>query len=361
MVVCVAGGGTLGHIYPGLSIIKELRKKNQNITKVIFITTLKDQKYDLFKNQNLIDQTYFIDAQGFSTNIIKNIKTCYKTLKAYSKVKEILKKEKVDLVIGMGGYISGITLKAGSSLRLKTVIHEQNSVMGLANKLMLKKVDLILLTFPIQLREEIMKKTHLVGNPRIEDSKVKAFHKNKDFHSLLITSGTLGSLKVNELAIKFLKTNYAKNYQTTLITGTKYYDEVKKALANTNYGHFEIIPFVNDMLPYLNKNGIVISRAGSSTIFEIIGSNSIPILIPSPNVTANHQYMNAKYICDLGIGELIENEEDLKKLLDTLKKIETNHSIYLDKIKDYQKTCSIDKIIELINTLCDSKELHYGK
>ena len=146
MVIAFSGGGTLGHITPALSFIKEIKSRSKN-TKIIFIATFKDKQYDILKNNLDITKIYYLKAYGKPTKITDYCKTIYYDLKVLTSIKNILKKEKVDLVVGMGGYISGISMYLANKLKLKTVIHEQNSIIGFANKINVKKTDLILTTF----------------------------------------------------------------------------------------------------------------------------------------------------------------------------------------------------------------------
>ena len=104
MNIAIFAGGTLGHITPGLVIAKELSKRHN----VIYITSLKDQKYEVVKKQYYLKDIYYIDCQGFAKNLFKDVITCKKAIKAIISIKSILKKNKIDLAIGMGGFISGV-------------------------------------------------------------------------------------------------------------------------------------------------------------------------------------------------------------------------------------------------------------
>ena len=154
-IVCFTGG-TLGHIMPCVILIKEI-KKRYNDVQVIVCATSKDTSYEVLKSEK-IDKVYYIECSKMS----KNIKSYVKNLKAYNKIKKILKEEKVEIAYGFGGYISGIGVLAAKSLKLKTYLHEQNSVMGKANKKLSGMVEKVFLSYPV----EKMKKNYLlVGNP----------------------------------------------------------------------------------------------------------------------------------------------------------------------------------------------------
>ena len=195
--IIICGGGTLGHIMPGVAIGKILKQKKYNI---IFIMSSKDRKFETFTNIPDIDKSYYYEVEGINRkNYFKNIFGVIKNYCSYLKIKELLKEIKPSLVIGMGGYISGIVIKAAYSLSIKTILHEQNSVIGLANKLCLKIVDKVFLSFPI----DNIKNSVVVGNPRILDT--VNILKNSIYNHITVISGSLGSSVINKTMIKFLK------------------------------------------------------------------------------------------------------------------------------------------------------------
>lgn len=332
MNILFSAGGTLGHIYPAITLMNEYLKSHNN-KQVYFLVNNKDQKFlkklEIPKEVEII----YYEAYGFSKSIFKLVKAVIINTITYNKVKKLIKKNNIKVVIGMGGYISGIAIKAGKTIGAKTIIHEQNSVIGLANKLSLKYTDLFLTTFPMK---KLKNKQIEVGNPRYFEAKIYANNFLKDKSNLLIMSGTLGAEQINSIAIEFLKNDFSRRFTTIIITGARYYNEYKnKIKPNPN---FQIIPFSNETLKLISQSGIVISRAGSSSIFEILGAGSIPILIPSPNVTKNHQFYNAKSILDKGLGYMIEEKElTITKLIDTIKIALNNYDEMINKIDEYAK------------------------
>lgn len=350
MVVAFVGGGTLGHIYPALSIIQKLKIHDPKI-KIIFITTKKDEIY-ISSIKNQIDNIYYIESYGMTKNIFKLIKRIYINIKAYYKIKNIIKYHNVDCVIGMGGYISTISILSSIRLNKKSIIHEQNSIMGLGNKIVQKKVDLVLTSF----KETTTKNSNTiwVGNPRYEDTYIK--NRKTNNKCILVTSGTLGSYYINNIIVDFLNHPDSKKYTTILITGKRYYEDIVKKVDSGV--HYQILPFSNNMVDLLTKSSIVISRSGATTMYEILGSKAIPIYIPSPNVTNNHQYYNAKQFIDYHLGYMIEEKEfNLSTLLNVLNTINKEYDEIQKNIEDYCGNLNEVNITNLIvNMIGDNND-----
>ena len=206
MKIVFTGGGTLGHIYPTFPVIKKLKEEGN---EVYFIGgTRKNEEELLIKNKD-IDKVYLIDLQGFKRKIsLYNFITIKKYLKAKKKVKMILDEIKPDIVIGMGGYDSAPVLNVANSRKIKTIIHEQNSVYGLVNRFFKRKVDKVLLSYDIDNGEKIKH----IGNPRTSEF----YNKYKDIidkktmfnNKILVVGGSLGAKKINDFFIETHKDNF---------------------------------------------------------------------------------------------------------------------------------------------------------
>ncbi len=346
--ILFSAGGTLGHIMPALTFIQKLKTDLKDI-KIIFIATTKDQNYELLTNNKFIDKSYYLKAYGKPTKIIKYPSIIYHDLLTCFTIKRILKKEHVNLVIGMGGYISGLSIYMANMMKIKTIIHEQNSTIGFANKINLKKTNLILTTFNKTYGlEKYQTKTIWLGNPRYDIATSYQSNNFLDKKAILITSGSIGSKKINEVAKDFINSPYAKDYQITLVTGKKYYEQIVDQIPKRY--NFIVKPFSTNLLEDINKANIIISRAGATTLFEILGAKRLAIIIPSPNVSNNHQYYNALSLKDEGLIEMLE-EKDLtyQSLYEAITNISLNQASYLNKLKSnhqYGKVC--DKFINII-------------
>lgn len=320
-------GGTLGHINPACTVIKAWRQKHP-FYHIIFIATSKEKKYHNMLIASGFDEVIYLNLQGISRKIsFNNIITLFKIWKANSQIKQLIKVNKPQVVIGMGGYISGVVVRVSNKMKIPVIVHEQNSIMGLANRLCLNKCKTMLVSMPVFITHDAIK---VIGNPRLDEAKMyqKFYQKG---NRILVVSGTLGAKVINDQVIAFLSSADSLNYQTTFITGERYYQEVKAALPDKS--HYKVLPFSNQLLELMSNSNLIISRSGATSIFEIIGLAVPAILIPSPNVTDNHQYFNAKYLLNNSACSLIlEDELNLESLNKAIKNT-INNQVYRDNLQ----------------------------
>lgn len=317
MRILFCGGGTLGHIYPLVCICEELKKNGHTL---YFIGTKSGLEKEFIDSKDLFFKKYYFDSEGLKRKLsLKNIIVILKHLNNIINAKKILKQEKIDIAIGMGGFVSASVIYAASSLKIKTLIHEQNAIMGLANKIVKNKVDKVLLSYPI----EGIKNAVVVGNPRVSEIYEKYKYENPNLGNyLLVVGGSRGAKKINDTIISLKKELNDLKVNVILVTGNKYYNENKELIEKNNTYNFKIIPFIND-LPRVMLNAIlVITRAGATTLSEVIALRKVCIIIPSPNVTNNHQEENAKHLLKVE-GAVVFKESDLEKekLLNEIKKL----------------------------------------
>lgn len=333
-IICFTGG-TLGHIMPCVTLIKEIKKRYIE-SYIVVVATSKDIGYEVLKIEE-IDKIYFIESSKASLNI----KDQLNNLKAYNKIKNIIKEEDVKIAYGFGGYISGIGIFAAKNLKLKTYLHEQNSVMGKANKILSKYVDKVFLSYPVK---KMRKNYIIVGSPVYIQAKQVKKNIYKLKNKILFTSGTLGAKIVNDLAVNLINHGYLKDYDIYIVTGKKYYKDVKNKVKDKKVN---ILPFSNNLINEIASSEIVISRAGSSTLFEILGTNTLSIIIPSINVTNNHQYYNALYFKELNLIEMIEEKDlTMNNFMNKLYKLTLDKNNYLQKLDDCNFTNIYDYMIE---------------
>jgi len=318
--ILLAGGGTAGHINPAIAIANTI-KAHEPDSEIAFIATAKGMENELVKKAGY--DTYHIEMSGLQRSLSpRNIKTAYLYLTAPSKAKKLLKSFRPDVVVGTGGYLSWPLIKAAYSLGIPSAIHESNAIPGKAVKMVAGKVNRIYLNFPsaadaFKDKSKIM----VVGNPLIQDGQVERsdeLFKKLDIPSsadctVLAFGGSLGAEKLNsvmlDVAAKFNANR--PNVFFILSSGGKRYETVMASAEKAGVSeskNIRIMQYIFNMPEWEACADIVICRAGAMTISEIALMGKAAIIIPSPYVTNNHQYENAKRLADAGAAILIEEK-----------------------------------------------------
>lgn len=353
MRVIVSAGGTGGHIYPALAIINKIKEYEPD-SEFLYIGTHNRMENEIIPNYDIPFET--IEIYGFNRKKIwKNFKTMWAFLKANKKCKKLIKNFNPDVVIGVGGYVTGPVIYSAKKLGYKTFIHEQNSVPGKANIFLSKYSDNIFVSFNSTIKYFPTYKTIFTGNPCSEDAINKSAIDKKIFgldpnkKLILFVMGSLGSSKMNELLYKTISKYDDKNSEILFVTGKDSYEEMSKKTYPKNV---KVVPFVNEITRVMKKTDIMVSRAGASTLSEIISLEVPSILVPSPYVTDNHQYKNAIDLSNKNAAILIE-EKDLKEdvLINTINEL-INNQIKLEEMKNnlkqFKSENSATKIYEIL-------------
>ena len=311
MRVIISAGGTGGHIYPALAIINKIKKKEPN-SEFLYIGTHNRMEKDIVPKRGIPFKS--IEMYGFNKkNLLKNFKTVKCLLKAFKDAKKIIKEFNPDIVIGVGGYVTVPVIYSAKKLGYKTFLHEQNSLPGKSNRFLIKYSDMIGVSFPSSMESLPKDKTVLTGNPCSEDAVNKKAIDKKDIglsenkKLVLIVMGSLGAGRVSKYLMDELQMFKDVNYEILFITGKGSYDEVKGKKYPKNV---KIIPFYEGLPSIMKKSDLMVTRAGASTLSEIIALRLPSIIIPSPFVANNHQFINAKDLVKSGGAEMIE-EKDL--------------------------------------------------
>ena len=310
----IAGGGTGGHLFPALAIGDGLQKIGYDVKYI-------GSKYGL-ESRVLPDMNkkyYLLDIKGLQRtlsfkNIISNILFPYKFLKAYNKSNKIIKSLKPSIVIGTGGYASGIPLLVSINMNIKTLIHEQNSYPGLTTRKLSKKVDKVCITSQ-ESRKYLDGNIIESGVPIRENlrkiDKYKALEVlglSTDKRTIFIVGGSQGSKIFNEYfedAFNF----YLKNdIQIIWQCGQNHIDYYKNKINNKN---ILLKGFFNEIDYAYSAADIIISRAGAMALNEIAFMAKPMILIPLPNSAGNHQLYNAMSFYNNNAAIMI-NQNDMK-------------------------------------------------
>ena len=303
-----AGGGTLGHVIPAVPVVRALRARVPK-PGIVFIGTQKGLEREFLEKCGLFDQIHYLDASGFKKNPLHNLLALWKFWKCYRACLKLLKSISPDAVVGMGGYVSAPVVLAAWKLKIKTAIHEQNAVYGIVNRYLRKKADRILLSFAIEQGEKV----RLVGNPRT--SEIHQRFKNRTTpgeKSLLVVGGSRGAERMNEITLSLKDEFKKRGIKVLLVTGRAYYRRELEKIRKIEDEDFLVKDFSSDLPELMFRSRAVASRAGATTLAEIMALKKPSLLIPSPNVAGNHQEKNALKIVERG-GALMLRESELNK------------------------------------------------
>lgn len=359
MRVIISAGGTGGHIYPALAIINKIKQMEPK-SEFLYIGTTDRMESKIIPEQKI--NYVGIKMKGLNRkNIFKNISVITSFMKGIKQCKKIIKDFKPDIVLGIGGYITAPVILAAHSQKIKTFIHEQNSIPGLSNKLLMRYVDKIGVSLPSSIEYFDKRKVVYTGNPRGEEafnakpSLKRNYNLSSNKKLVLIVMGSLGSMIINKKMQEVLPKFKNKEYEVLFITGKDYYEEysnIKNIPKNV-----KIQPYIEDMLGLMKKTDLIVSRAGATVISEITSLGIPSILIPSPHVTHNHQYMNAKVLSDRGASIIIEENnltsDNLIQKIDEIMENSKKYDIMKKESKKLGVNDSASKIYKVIKQLVD--------
>ncbi|MBS4172427.1 undecaprenyldiphospho-muramoylpentapeptide beta-N-acetylglucosaminyltransferase [Bacillus sp. FJAT-49736] len=365
MKVIISGGGTGGHIYPALALIRTIKKEHPN-TEFLYIGTQKGLESSIVTRENIPFKS--IHITGFKRSLsLENFKTIFRFLKGVRECKKVIKSFKPDVVIGTGGYVCGPVVYAAAKQKIPTIIHEQNSVPGLTNKFLSRYVNKVAICFESSGEFFPKEKVVLTGNPRASEvigekntEVLKNFQLQTDKPTVLIFGGSRGARPINEAVIRNLAQFSQKSYQVLYVTGDVHFNEVEKEVSLIGSSkNISIVPFIHNMPEVLRAVDLVVSRAGATTLAELTALGIPSILIPSPYVTNNHQEKNARALTESGAATLVlESELTGPKLLQAIDEIllDTNNMM---KMKDAAKKLGIpdasNRLFKVMDALAKSK------
>lgn len=357
MKVVVSAGGTGGHIYPALAVLEKLKKEDKNL-EILYIGTKNRMESEIIPKRGI--DYIGIEIYGFSKNIVRDIKNVFLITKSYHKCLKILKEFKPDIVLGFGGYVTYPVLKAAKKLNIKTFLHEQNSIVGKTNKFLSKDIDLVAVSFLSTLNKfPKARKVIYSGNPcgenalttkGIKKTEIGLDNKKK---LVIVVAGSLGSSSVNEKLKEFLRLSKKSDFQVLYITGKSHYEEFIKG---TRFGsNIKVLPYLDNLAGLMRNCDLIVTRAGASTMSEILALNLPAIFIPSPYVAGNHQYYNALEIVKNNAGLMLEEEnlngEILFNMVTDLLNDKKKYEIMKMNLKNLGKTDSSDVIVKEIKEL----------
>ena len=343
--ISVSGGGTGGHIFPALSIADAIKRKYP-AAKILFVGA--DNRMEMQRVPDAGYEIVGLPIAGFDRkNLLKNIKVLWLILKSQRMAKKIIKDFAPQVAVGVGGYASGPTLKMAASMNIPTLIQEQNSYAGVTNKILAKKAKVICVAYDGMERFFPHEKIKLTGNPvrkslidmrsnRSEALRGMGIEEGKK--CVLIVGGSLGARSINESIVAQLELIKANSdIQFVWQTGKLYFEEMKQRVAAAGKPeNLTITDFVSNMADALSAADLVVSRAGAGSISEFALLGKAVILVPSPNVSEDHQTKNAMALVEKDAAIYVADANAKEELV--AKAIET--------VRDESKIASLEENIE---------------
>ena len=306
----ISGGGTGGHIYPAIAIADELKSRFPD-AEFLFVGAKDRMEMDKVPEAGYKIEGLWIS--GIQRKItLKNLTFPIKLILSLMRSKNIVKSFKPDVVIGTGGFASGPLLNVAANRKVPTLIQEQNSLPGITNKLLGKKVDKICVAYEGLERFFPKDKIVLTGNPirkglldlgnkSIEAKDAFTLKHNK--LTLLVLGGSLGARRINQLIESKLGFFEIQNVQLIWQCGKLYFEDYKH---HNQLENVQVYPFLNNMGLAYSAADVIISRAGASSVSELCVVGKPVIFIPSPNVAEDHQTKNALAIAEKNAAVLIK-------------------------------------------------------
>jgi UDP-N-acetylglucosamine--N-acetylmuramyl-(pentapeptide) pyrophosphoryl-undecaprenol N-acetylglucosamine transferase len=319
MNIVFAGGGTAGHVSPSLAVAEKLAHISEEAT-ITFIGRASGAENEATMREGY--ELHTIEAKGLPRRLsIDEIKKLPFLIKAPREAEKILKDLEADAVFATGGYVSYPVLKAAKRLHIPYFLHESNTYPGLVTRLCAKDCLRVYLGAPsdsAKIRK--LKNAQIVGNPlrrgfgdteRSEARRQLGIKSDEIF--IVSVGGSLGAGNINSAIFSLMHAVSAKSSRVRHLhsCGKRYFDIAckKEPLFTRGALGCKIVPYITDMNIYLAAADIVISRAGAMTLSEIAASRAPAVIIPSPNVTDDHQYKNALHYARLGVARIIKEAE----------------------------------------------------
>lgn len=298
--VIISGGGTGGHIFPAIAIANALKQLAPD-TEILFVGA--EGKMEMERVPAAGYEIVGLDIVGINRqSLLKNIALPFKMLKSLWKARKVLKDFKAEVAIGVGGYASGPLLMMANMMGLPTIIQEQNSYAGVTNKKLGAKAKKICVAYEGMDRFFPADRILLTGNPirkssvAIENKReeaINAFALDQDKKTILFTGGSLGALTLNDCVKAGIPQFVEAGVQVIWQCGSYYYEKLKAELGASLPDSIKLMPFLERMDYAYAAADVIVGRAGAGTISELCVIGKPVVLVPSPNVSDDHQTKNA--------------------------------------------------------------------
>ena len=373
MKIIVSGGGTGGHIYPAVTLIRTIQQKVKNL-EVLYVGTKVGLEADIIPKEGFPFTT--VDIQGFERHLTPvNIERAGKAMCGVLKAANIVRRFHPDVVIGTGGYVCGPILLAASLLHVPTLIQEQNVIPGITNRILSKFVTRIAVGPREAMKSFPVDKAVFTGNPiRAEvlsanrEEGCRAFGFDPSKRTVLISGGSRGARSINRAMVGVLRhAVHHDEVQFLHVTGKRDYQDVLARVRDAgvnpeNLPHIRIEPYLYNMPQAMAAADLAVFRAGATGLAELTARGIPSILIPYPYAAENHQEYNARALESAGASRMILNRELTAEKLSSVMAELLSEPDKLTRMaaasRSLGKPQAADTIAGMVLQLAKSREMH---
>ena len=341
----VSGGGTGGHIFPALSIANAVKAKCPDV-EILFVGA--ENRMEMQRVPAAGYKIVGLPVSGFDRkNLLRNIAVLWRLMKSRRKARRIIREFAPHVAVGVGGYASGPTLKEAGAMGIPTLLQEQNSYAGVTNKLLAKQASCICVAYEGMERFFPKEKIKLTGNPVRQnlleatithEEAVRTFGLDPTKKTILLVGGSLGARTLNESMLGAWETIKESEVQFIWQTGKYYYEDITKQLSGRELPNVHVCDFISSMDAAYAAADLVISRAGAGSISEFCLLGKAVVLVPSPNVSEDHQTKNALALVNKDAALYVKDADASRELV----------SLALNTVKDETRLASLSTNIRTL-------------
>lgn len=322
----ISGGGTGGHIFPAIAIADAFKKRHPD-AEIMFIGAKGRMEMDMVPKAGYPIEGLWIS--GFKRSLsLDNLLFPLKLLCSLVKAGKIIRRFNPDLVVGVGGFASGPTMRRAASMKIPVIIQEQNSFPGVTNRMMANKASRICVAYDAMDKWFPAEKIVLTGNPlrnnimniNVDRAESAAFFNlNPEKPVILLVGGSQGALGINRGVFAALSSFKDNDVQLIWQTGKPYFEKASQAVDEMNLSYkIKCVVFIDRMDMAYSLADVVISRAGAISISELSLMRKTVVFVPLPTAAEDHQSKNARRLVDADAALLVPNDATEQQLIPTV-------------------------------------------
>ena len=350
MRVIIAAGGTGGHIFPGVAVAHEFKRRDSS-TEILFVGTARGLETKIVPREGYALELIKVGAlKGIS--VFERIKSLARLPMSFVTARRILRRFRPDVVIGVGGYSSGPTLLMAALSRIPTMVVEPNAMPGFTNRVLARFVDAAALSFE-EAKKFFGTRGIVTGNPVRHNFATLAKKTRGQTLNVLIFGGSQGAHAINSAIVSSLPllATMKEYLRITHQTGETDFEMVKRGYADAGFDSAEVKPFIHDMSERFGLADVLICRSGATTAAEVSAAGKAAIFIPFPFATDDHQRKNAEAFERAGAGRMIlQKELTPSRLTDELKRL-IEHPEEIDRMEEASRRMgrvdSTERVVDL--------------